>query len=176
MAKIVNLRSYRNKALEQKAYGPWHKRFGEQYTQKTSLLDLSDNTLYFLALPGEDSAVAYYEFIMGVLDLGAAAKFYYLEKKAQLIVIDIHLFFADQIRFEMMRRLEWISSFPCSEYSLIEIVQRFNTLKDVTPKNPPKLLESHPDYAGYSNLTIADKGVFIRRMLPQALETYKENI
>jgi hypothetical protein len=176
MAKVVNLRSYRNKALEQRAFGPWHKRFGGQFTQDTRLLDFSDKTLYSLALPGEESAVAYYEFIMGVLELGAAAKFYYLEKKAQLIVVDIHLFFADQIRFEMMRRLKWLSNFPCFEYSLIEIVQRYKSLKDITKQNPPELLETHPDYADYSSLTTVDKGVFIRRMLPQALETFKENI
>jgi hypothetical protein len=70
MPKLVDLHDYRTKAVEQKVFGPWQKRFGETYHIETRLSDLSDRTLYFLARPGEKSAIAYYEMIMGVLDLG----------------------------------------------------------------------------------------------------------
>ena len=43
--------------------------------------------------------------IMGVLDLGPAAKFNYLPTEQQMQVVDIHLFLADHMRFEMMLRL-----------------------------------------------------------------------
>ncbi|UCE55751.1 MAG: hypothetical protein JSV31_09955, partial [Desulfobacterales bacterium] len=92
MTKIVNLQTYRNKALEQRSFGPWQKRFGETYGIQTMLSDLSDKTLYYLALPGDNSSNAFYEFIMGVLYLGPAPKFHYLENKDQLMVVDIHLF------------------------------------------------------------------------------------
>lgn len=176
MAEIVNLRAYRTKALEQRAFEPWHKRFGELYDQKTGLADLSDRSVYFLALPGEKSAVAFYEIIMGILDLGAAIKFYYLEKKEQMMVMDIHLFLTDQVRFEMVRRLEWLAGFPCQRYSLVEMVQAYDNIIDLCKNSPPELAESHPDFSAYKKLTSGDKEVFIRRMLPQALETFKEKL
>ena len=176
MADIVNLRTYRTNALEQRAFSPWHKRFGELYSQKTRLSDLSDRTLYFLALPGEENALAFYEIIMGILDMGSAVKFYYLESQEQMMVMDIHLFLADQVRFEMLQRLKWLVSFPCERYSLVEMVQTYDNIIDLCRNNPPELAESHPDFSAYKKLTSGDKEVFIRRMLPQALETYKEKL
>ncbi|MBL7178923.1 MAG: hypothetical protein ISS65_01780 [Desulfobacterales bacterium] len=176
MAKIVDLNTYRTKAAEQRAFGPWRKRFGEVYTQNPKLADLSDRTLYILALPAEDSAVAFYELIMGILDFGTAIKFYYLEKSKQIKVMDIHLFLADQARFEMMHRLGWIGNFPCMRYSLLEMVLSFDSIKISCKKTPPELDESHPDYLAYTKLTGNEKEVLIRRLLPQALETYKKRL
>jgi hypothetical protein len=176
MTNVVNLHAYRTRALEKRAFGPWHKRFGEVYSQITGLADLSSKTLYFLAYPGEENAVALYEFIMGALDFGTATQFYYLEKKNQMVVMEIHLFLADQIRFEMMRRLGWIGSFPSIRYTLLEMVQLFERIKAFCNSNQPKLAKSHPDFASYSKLTSADQEVFIRRRLPEALDTYKVQI
>ena len=78
MTKVVDLQAYRAKAIEERGFGPWLKRFEESYGLKTRLCDLSDSTLYYLAEPGEPSSFAYYELIMGILDLGAAPEFYYL--------------------------------------------------------------------------------------------------
>ena len=111
MTKVVDLQSYRAKAVEQRGFGRWHKRFGESFDSSTRIVDLSDSTLFFLAQPGESSSIAYYDFIMGILDLGAAPEFHYLGNSDQMLVVDIHLFLADQVRFEMMRRLEWIRNF-----------------------------------------------------------------
>lgn len=176
MAKIVNLHTYRTQAAEQRAFSPWRKRFREVYTQNTKLADLSDRTLYILALPTEESAEAFYELIMGILDLGTATKFSYLEKSKQIKVVDIHLFLADQARFEMMHRLGWIGSFPCMRYSLLEMVLSFDSIKILCKKTPPELTESHSDYLAYTKLTRNDKEVLIRRLLPQALETYKQQL
>jgi hypothetical protein len=173
MANVVNLHAYRTRALEKRAFGPWRKRFGEFYSQITRLADLSSKTLYFLAAPGEENAVALYEFIMGALDFGTATKVYYIEKRNQMLVMDLHLFLADQIRFEMMRRLGWIDSFPGMRYSLLEMVKLFERIKALCNINQPKLAKSHPDFPSYCKLTNADQEVFIRRMLPEALDTYK---
>ena len=113
---------------------------------------------------------------MGTLDFGTATKFYYLEKRNQMVVMEIHLFLADQIRFEMMRRLGWIGSFTSMRYTLLEMVQLFERIKAFCNSNQPKLAKSHPDFASYCKLTSADHEVFIRRLLPEALDTYKVQI
>jgi len=162
--------------MEQRGFGPWSKRFGELYNNETRLSDLADETLFFLAQPGEDSAVAYYELIMGVLGLGEGLEFYYIDKKDQLIIMDIHLFLADQIRFEMMCRLGWLGSFPCDQYTLLEIVQHFDQVKIACKDKHPELTTSHHNYGTYRKLMRRDKDAFIRRMFREALNIFKERL
>ena len=79
---------------------------GEAFGAHTRIADLPDKVILGLAQPGDASSTAFYELIMGVLDLGPAAKFFYLSNDEQMRVVDIHLLLADQVRFEMMRRIE----------------------------------------------------------------------
>jgi hypothetical protein len=176
MTKVVDLKTYRLQAQEKRGFGPWQKRFSESYDSRTRLSDLSDKTLYYLSQPGENSSNAYYELIMGILDLGSAVEFHYLDNHDQMRVVDIHLFLADQLRFEMMRRLDWIQSFAGRNYSLLEMVQEFDTLKNSCREHPPDLARSNTNYSEYSHLTDGDKEVFIRRMLQEALDSFKKRI
>ena len=176
MSKIVDLHDYRTKAIEQRAFGLWQKRFGEVYDAKTRLSDLSDKTLFFLAQPGEDSSVAYYEMIMGVLDLGPATKFNYLPTEQQMQVVDIHLFLADHMRFEMMYRLEWLAAHVCQNCSLIALVQNHRQMRDQCKANPPGLSASHPGHTTYQKLIPREKEVFIRQLLREALEKFEERL
>ena len=176
MTKVVDLQTYRTKSVEQRGFGPWQKRFGETFGSATRLADLSNSTLYYLAQPGELSSVAYYEVIMGILDLGPATKFYYLANSDQMLVVDLHLFLADQVRFEMMRRLKWITGFEGRKYSILMMVQEYNRVKENCRANPPELARSNSDYAGYHQLTTGDKEVFIRRMLQEALDAFEKSL
>jgi hypothetical protein len=176
MTNVVDILAYRAKAVEQRAFGPWEKRFGESYHINTKLSDLSDTALYFLAQPGENSAVAFYELIMGILDLGPATKFNYLPNREQITVVDIHLFLADQVRFEIMRRLKWLINLPCEKYGLVEMVQGFDIVKSECKGTFPELAGSHPDYPAYAQLPHSERESFIRRMLRDALETFKDRL
>jgi hypothetical protein len=174
MTKVVHLNTYRTKAIEQRAFAPWYKRFGELYGPKARVSDLSAATLYFLACPGEESALAYYEFIMGIQSKGPAVKFYYLNKNEQVTIMDIHLFLADQVRFEMMRRLNWLDRFPGESYTLLEMVLNFDRIKVGCSATSLELAQTHPEYSSFTGLVHGDKEVFVRRLLPQALETFKD--
>jgi len=176
MSQILDFTAYRSKQVEERAFGAWRKRFQESYGAETKVADFSDTTLYFLAKPGEETAIAYYELIMGILDLGKAPKFYYLDEVQQLRVVDIHLFLADQVRFELMRRLGWLGSFPGEEYTLLEMVQAFDATKTEVRNRPIALSPSHPDYGVFDKLTIEDKQVFVRRKLLKALEAFRATL
>ena len=95
MTKIVDLKSYRTRQIIERIFGPWKRRFGEAYDEKTLLTDLSHHTLFRLAQPGDESTAAFYELVMGALGLGPADRFYYLDKGDQLRVVDLHLLLAD---------------------------------------------------------------------------------
>jgi len=176
MTKVVKLQTYREKALKRRSFGPWEKRFGESYDISVRLGDLSDKTIYYLALPGDHSTHAFYELIMGVLDLDQTAGFHYLDNTDQLNVVDIHLFVADQVRFELMRRLGWVTSFSAEKSTLLEMVQMCDPLKATAREIPPALVESHPEYDDYQDLTRGDKEVLIRRLLQEALEDFKKRL
>ncbi|MBW2336872.1 MAG: hypothetical protein JRF47_08980 [Deltaproteobacteria bacterium] len=176
MTKVVDLKAYRIRALEQRGFGPWQKRFSESFDSSTRLSDLSDKTLYYLSQPGENSSHAYYELIMGIRGLGLASEFHYLGNPDQMRVVDIHLFLVDQLRFEMMRRLEWILAFEGQRYSLLEMVQEFDKIKKRRGGHPPGLEQSNANYTEYMQLTDGDKEVFIRRMLQEALDSFKKRL
>jgi len=176
MTNVVDLQSFREKALELKSFGAWQKRFGESYSVSLRIADLSDKTLLSLAQPGETSSTAFYEVIMGTLDLGQAPKFYYLANDQQMKVVDIHLLLADHVRFELMRRIGWLRNLPCSRYRLIDMIQQFGTVKQETRQAPPELDESHPEYEAYLQLAAGDKEVFIRRMLREAIEAFTKQL
>ena len=176
MTKVVDLKTYRLRVEEKRSFGPWQKRFSESYNSQTRPSDISDKTLYYLSQPGENSSSAYYEIIMGILDLGPAVEFHYLDNRDQMRVVDIHLFLADQLRFEMMRRLGWIRSYGGCDYSLLEMVKEFDTIKNKCRERPPDLARSNANYSEYADLTDGDKEVFIRQMLQEALDSFKKRI
>jgi hypothetical protein len=176
MTKVVDIQEYRRKAVEQKAFGPWQKRFANIFDSTTRMADLSDTTLYFLAQPGEPSSVAYYEVIMGALDLGSATKFHYLDNRNQMLVVDLHLYLADQVRFELMRRLNWIAGFEGQKYTILEMVRDHEKIRQTCRANPPELSATNSEYSEYKQLTPGDKEVFIRRMLQQALDAFKTRL
>ena len=176
MTNVIDILVYRAKVIEQRAFGSWENRFGESYHINTKLSDLSDTALYFLAQPGENRSVAYYELIMGVLDLGPAIKFNYLPNREQIAVVDIHLFLADQVRFEVMRRLKWITNLPCEKYGIVEMVQGFDTVKAECKGTFPELASSHPELPAYAQLPHSERESFIRRMLRDALESFKDRL
>jgi hypothetical protein len=176
MSRILDLGAYRDRVAEEKAFGPWQKRFGESYGAETRVADLSDTTLFFLAKPGEEAAEAFYELIMGALNLGKAARFYYLDKTDQLVVVDRHLFLADQLRLELMHRLDWLAEFPGEGFTLLSMVKDFTRTKSEMKERSASLAESHPDYPEYKKLSISDRQIFLRRRLLNALQEFRTRL
>jgi hypothetical protein len=173
MGKIVDLESYRIQAVEKRALRPWEKRFSRSFGRGVRLCDLSDDTLMTLAQPGEGSAGAYYDLIMAVFDLGEERNFSSLKKDEQLRVVDIHLFLADQMRFEMMRRLGWVAAFSAGDCPLVALITDFEEIRERCRTHPPTLAHSRPDYEQYQALTPREREGFIRRLLPSALEAFR---
>ncbi len=176
MGKLLNLDEYRHNAAARRGFTPWQNRFGATFNRDTTLADIDAPILYFLALPGEKCTQAYYELIMGVLDLGPSVKFYTLEKKNQMKVTELHLFLSDLIRFEMMRRLEWVVNLACEKSTLIELILHFDALTEKGYDKPPQLSVAHPGYTKFSKLIPRDQEVFIRQLLPEALEAFSDRL
>ena len=173
MGKIVDLDHYKKQTLEQRVFKAWRERFDEHFSVDTCFDDLSHETLYTLAAPGDASTPLYYEVVMTALGLGPARRFNLLENELKMAVVDRHLFLADHVRFEMMHRLGWLEAYPCQDKPLIEMVQRFDVVRREVADGAPRLAHSHPNVAGFNQLLTREKQVFVRRMLNDALQAFR---
>lgn len=173
MAEIVQLAEYKSKGLLRSGFALWRKRFEDRFDAHTRLKDLNAVTLSQLAEPGDDSAALIYGLIIGFMGYGEVS-FDSLDATRQSLIIDRHFFLADHIRFEMMTRLGWLSRSTASQFSLFEMVRQWTQVKGAFQHNQPLLAADHPDYSTYQSLIERDQQVFIRRMLPDALDAFKK--
>lgn len=176
MGKVVDLNAYKTHVMEQRAFGTWRRRFKAPFNLSTKLTDLSDGILLQLATPGDESTAAFYELIMGAIGLAPSQLFQSLDSEKKMAIVDIHLFLADQVRFEMLYRLGWIHGFHCQKRPILEMVISYQRFKKSCRRTPPELSVSHPGYAGLQDLIPRDRAAYIRRLLPEALDAFKKKI
>jgi hypothetical protein len=176
MAEIVRLAEYRDKSAFDAGLKLWRRRFKTTLRAGTRLNDLDDVVLCRLAEPSERNSEFFYSLILAFLGHGHRAAFGSVESREQMRIVDIHLFLSDHIRFEMMRRLGWFSRFCATQYALFEMVRRYDQIAVLCRQDPPLLSETHPGYAEYQNMIDKDKQVFIRRMLPNALQEFEKGL
>lgn len=173
MAEIVQLSEYRRISRARNGFRLWRQVFGEDFDAETRLNDIGPRALCRLGEPAEMSAGFYYSLILGFLGFDQKLDFENLDNATQINVVDIHLFLADQVRFEMMRRMGWLSRFSATQYQLLDMVLQFDQVRALCHQDPPRLSPSHPGFEEYSVLIQPDQQVFIRRLLPSCLEAFK---
>ena len=171
MAKVIRLDEYRETAALRAGSDQWLKKNAN--ATRTSLCELNPATLLWLAEAGDGSAATFNALIIGFLGYRPSERFDTLDSQTQSHVLDIHLFMADQIRFEIMHRLGWLECLDSNRFSLFEMVSRFAEVKQVCQAHPPRLAKDHPRWSEYQRLVDRDQQVFIRRMLTSALAVFK---
>jgi hypothetical protein len=173
MAHIVHISTYREQSALQAGFKKWRSCFKEDFNDRTRLEDLNPTILFRLADPLEPCELLYYPLILGFLGRDANQSFEFLENRIQILLVDIHLFLADQVRFEMMRRMGWLARYHAGQYPIFEMVRRFDQIRELCHQTPPLLSETHPGYEVCESLVPRDQQVFIRRLFPAALEAFK---
>jgi len=176
VTEVLDINTFKIRAAAERAFASWRKRFRGSFDIDTRLIDLADETICFLAEPGEETALAFYDLILGALNIGRGLKFYYMEDKHRLMVIDIHLFLVDQVRFECMHRLGWVESFPGERYPIIYMVLNYKRLQEEFSSVTPQLARNQPDYIQFQQLSPMEQENFIRRMIPRALIEFKKRL
>lgn len=176
MAEIVELQKQKRRLAAKRGFKVWNQRFPEHFNEDTRLMDLSDSTLNILAKSGEESSLLLYDLIMGLKGYGRGARFFELPSKERLTVTDITLFLLDQLRFEAMRRLGWVEEVPTSSVVLLDLVDRFSTTFAPLRNTTPALSPSHPRYPEYKDTFCSDQHVFVRKLIPEALEAFEARL
>jgi hypothetical protein len=176
MVQIVHLASFKRRQAARRGFKAWLRRFDEPLDEETRIADLSDTTLAFLISPGEENIFLLYELVMGVKGLGTSSDFFSLDRALKMEVIDISIYLLDQLRFECMRRLNWLASDCPPPSSLVELVEHYPTLTGEARRMIPALSAFHPSYETYKGLSEFEKETFVRKQIPAAIERFKSRL
>ena len=173
MGDLISIAAGRRRLIARRIFARWSRRFGEFFDEATRPCDLSDKTLARLIGGGEPAEVAIQELIVGVRQKGnfKTSSDNLHEKIANL---DLMLFILDQLRFEAMRRLGWIDTYPTQGVPLINIVEQYQVRFACFRLSTPALSSNHPRYAEYSGILEADRASFVRRLIPEAIRLFCE--
>ena len=178
MAEIINLSRFRSKVAADQGFRSWLARFQEQFGPDTRLQDLSPSTLLYLATPGEENLFVFFDLVMGAQGLGGSVRFRLddLDNDIKMKIMDTAFALVDRVRFEVMRRLQWVAVLPSAEVPIIEMVRQAWRLGDGFGREAPVLAPEHPDYPAYAPLNSMDRVVFLRRLIPRAVTCFRDQV
>ena len=128
----------------------------------------------FLAYGRDKSVFYFYDLIMNLQDLGSGFEFNELHTFKKMLVMDRYLFLLDRIRYEYMKRLAWLESYPGQELTLVEMLIHFEKLGPGLQATTPTLHKDHPDYQRFDRMNAFEKEEFIRNLIPEALKTIQD--
>ncbi len=173
MAKVIKIEDARFLLRVKRGFRNWRTKFKEDFGPETKLGNISMPALSFLARGKGESVYYIYDLIMNIRELGTGLDFSKLSPPEKMFVIDQYLFLLDQIRFECMKRLEWLESYPAEVYPLAILIRDFEKIAPFIQAKLPSLRADFPGYKKYETLSDFDKETFIRRLIPKALEKIK---
>jgi len=170
MPQIIDLKEGLLRKAVKRGFRNWVSRFKEDFGLNTRLCHISMRTLSYLAQDKEKGTFYLYDLIMNLKGLGSGFGFGELSPQNKITVIDRHLFLLDQIRFECMKRLEWLDTYPGEEFSIVELITEFEELRHGLQDKIPILNAHHPAYDEYAKISAFERESLIRKLMPEALE------
>lgn len=175
MSQVIDLVESRLLVAAKRGFRNWVRHFNEAFGPSTRLSHISSKTLSFLAQGGDKGTFYIYDLIMNLKGLGSGFEFNELSPKNKMSVIDHYLFLLDRIRFECMKRIGLLESYPGEDVPLVEMIVNFDRLAPSLHAQIPILRQDHPGYQEYSRMNTFDKEVFIRKLIPKVLEEIQED-
>jgi hypothetical protein len=178
MAEVIDLERFRAKIAADQGFRSWLARFQEQFGPDTRLQDLSPSTLLYLATPGEENLYVLFDLVMGAQGLGGSLRFRLddLDNDIKMKIMDAAFTLVDRLRFEVMRRLGWVTAVPEAEVPIIMLVERAWRLGAKFGQEAPILVPEHPEFPAYDRLSPMDRAVFVRRLIPRAVAAFREQV
>lgn len=170
MSQVIDLNESRFLVAVKRGFRNWKSQFKEEFDLKTKISSLSLKTLSFLA-QGRDKGTFYlYDLIMNLKGFGSGFEFEELSPNKKMLVIDQYLFILDRMRFECMKRMKWLESYPGEDHTLVELIVNFDKLAPGLQGEIPMLSPTFPAHKDYSKMSTFDKEVFIRKLIPKVLD------
>jgi len=175
LGELIDLRQGRRQVAARRGFSTWNQRFGQAFNERTSPGDLPDTVLLQL-IQRDQAGGAIDRLVLGILGSDRQSLSHEVDPAARMAVLDITLFVLDQLRFEAMRRLGWVVEPPLTATPLLGMVEDFQSRYAAVRHRTPALAADHPGYRDYLQTFEADRGAFIRRLTPQAMEAFEQRV
>lgn len=173
MPQVIDFEKRRLLLSVKRGFRNWNSRFQDHFDHETRLGDVSLEVLSFLA-QGKDGGTFYlYDLIMNLKNLGSGFEFNEMNPSKKMFIIDHYLFLLDRIRFECMKRFNWLENFPGEHLTLVELVVGFEKMGLFLQAKVPQLSKLHPAYNEFAALNPYDREGFIRKMIPALMKKIK---
>jgi hypothetical protein len=140
------------------------------------MADLPDSVLLRLAELDQQATLALYDLVLGVRDLGPGEGFPYLEAQAKVEALDAFLFLADQVRFDLMRRLGWVEGVAAEAYPLLDLAQRPKDIQSQFSPQVPRLSPDHHRYPELADRLRHEPAAVVRSLIPEALLVFRRKL
>ncbi|CAO0824812.1 conserved hypothetical protein [Desulfarculales bacterium] len=173
MGVLVNLKDcWRGKAARQ-SFGRWERRMGFTPGPDTRVSDLPDGVLSRLAELDREATLALYDVVLGVRGWGPGERFTYLESRPKVEALDAFLFLADQVRFDLMRRLGWVQDVAAESFSMLDMAARSKDIQASFSPEVPKLTRAYHRYEDLERYLALEPAVVVRSLIPEALLAFR---
>lgn len=176
MGELIDLEAQRRRRAADQAFARWTRRVGYQPGPDTKLSELPGRVLGDLAELGSEATLALYDLVLGVRGWGAGERFHYLEAKPKVEALDSFLFVADQVRFELMRRLGWVEGVAAEHYPLVDLALYFERIQKEFEPVTPYLTTAYPRYVEVSDRLRVEPAAVVRSLIPQALKAFRQRL
>ena len=176
MDRVVDLA---DKLLEKKAksaFALWPRRLEHQPSPDQRLDQLPGPVLQRLAELGPQAVLALYDLVLGARGWGRGEDFDGLPASQKMEALDVYLFLADQVRFELMRRLGWVEPSLAGERSMLDMALNWSQIKDQVGNCDPKLTKAYPRYGEVAPRLEYEPGAVLRSLIPEALFNFKRRL
>lgn len=172
MAEVVDISSARRNKVAGPAFGNWEKRLGFTPKPDDAMAAIPDEILIELAELGSEGVLALYDVVLGVRGWGGGEAFNYLEPDRKMEALDAYLFMADQVRFEVMRRLGWLDGGVHQDMPIADLALNHKHVQAQTAGGP-KLLRGYPRYDEMNKRLEIEPEAAIRSIIPEALTVFR---
>lgn len=176
MEEVVELAQVRREKAATRAFARWPQRLGHAPDPEAKLTDLPDAVLANLAELGPKASLALYDLVLGVRNQGSGERFPYLDAKSKMEALDAFLFLADQVRFEMMRRLGWVRGLPGEVHCLIDLALKQRQIKDAFEPSVPDLCPAYHGYEKLEKQLRVEPAAVVRSLISEALEVFRSRL
>ena len=175
-AEVVSLEQARRDKQARAAFGRWQSRLDHRPAADTALSELPDAALHQLAELGHQATLALYDVVLGVRGLGPGERYPDLEARQKLEALDVFLFLADQVRFEVMVRLGWLNPGPVRGTSILEMAKDYRRFQVEAGRRPLRLTKAYPSYQQVERRMGMEPEAVVRSVIPQALAAFKAGL
>jgi hypothetical protein len=111
--------------------------------------------------------------VLGVRGWGAGERFSYLEAKPKVEALDAFLFLADQVRFDLMRRLGWVRGVAAEAYPIVDLAMRPLEIQAEFSPLVPELTRAYGRYHDLERRLAIEPAAVVRSLIPEALLVFR---